>query len=143
MHAAFCVKADFLHVASGLSKQCPSLVSEADGRPVEVGVLGVVLHAVVDDEVEVVLKLLEAAVRLGIDALSHGGEVHRVFDVVKVVGHLRRTANSHQTNEQVTGKIGFDVHGLLNRSLSADDLTSNFPSGKTVLICGAVTSDIC
>lgn len=93
MHAAFPVEADFLHVAPGLSKQGPALISEANGGPVEIGVLRVVLHAVFNDEVEVALKLLEVVVALGVDALSHGGEVHRVLDVVEVIRHLQKTAD--------------------------------------------------
>jgi len=93
MHAALRVEADFLHVSPGLPEQGPALVSEADGGPVEVGVLRVVLHAVVNDEVEVVLELLEVVVGLRVDALPHGGEVHWALDVVEVVGHLQETAN--------------------------------------------------
>lgn len=93
MRAAFRVEADLLHVAPGLSEQRPALIPEANGRPVEIRVLRVVLHAVFDDEVEVALKLLEVVVGLGIDALAHGGEVHWVLDVVEVVRHLQETAN--------------------------------------------------
>ncbi len=56
---------------------------------VEKGVLSVVLHAVGDDEVEVVLELLQAPVLMSIDAFPHGGEVHGVPDVVQVVRNLQ------------------------------------------------------
>lgn len=89
VHGAVPVEADLLHVPPGPAEQGAALVPEAHGGPVEVGVLGVVGHAVVHDEVEVALELLQVAVVLRVDALPHGGEVHRVLDVVKVVGDLR------------------------------------------------------
>ena len=58
MHAAIRVKADFLDVSPGLPQQGSSLISETHCGSVEVRVFGVVFHAVVDDEVEVLLKLL-------------------------------------------------------------------------------------
>lgn len=90
MHAAFRVEADFLDVSSGLPQQGAALVSETHGGAVEVRVLGVVFHAVVHNEVEVLLKLVQVAVALRVDVLPHGGEVHGVLDVVEVVGDLRR-----------------------------------------------------
>lgn len=89
MHAALGVEAHLLHVPPGLPEQDAALVSEANGGPVEVGVLGVVFHAVVDDEVEVGLELVQVGVGLGVDALPDGGEVHRAFDVVEVVWNLQ------------------------------------------------------
>lgn len=88
MHAAFCVEADLLDISPGLPEQGPALVSEANGSTVEIGVLWVVRHAVVHNEVEVTLKLLQVVVALRVDALPHGGEVHWVLDVVEVVRDL-------------------------------------------------------
>lgn len=93
MHAAFRVKANFLHVSPGLSKQDPALVSEPNGSPVEISVLRVIFHAIINNEVEVILKLREVVVALRIDALPHCGEVHWVLDVVEVVRHLQETEN--------------------------------------------------
>lgn len=113
MHATVPVEADLLHVPPGLAEQGPALVPEAHGRPVEVGILGVVGHAVVHDEVEVALELLQVAVLLRVDALPHGGEVHRVLDVVKVVGHLWR-----QRNRRVCAKFGLIYNFYIGKSLT-------------------------
>lgn len=93
MHAAFRVEADFLDVSPGLPQQGSALISETHGGAVEVRVLGVVFHAVVDNEVEVLLELLQVAVALCVNALPHGGEVHGVLDVVGVVGYLQENNN--------------------------------------------------
>lgn len=97
VHAAVFLEADSLHFAPRLPEQDPSLIPQAHGCPVEVGVLGIVLHAVGDDEVEVILKLLQGAVALGVDALPHAGEVHWVLDVVQVVWHLQGERTQHNT----------------------------------------------
>lgn len=109
MHAALRVEADLLHVPSGLSEQDPALISEPDCGSVEIRVLGVVLEAVIDDEVEVGLELLEVVVALGIDALPHGGEIHRVLDVVQVVRHLRTEADFRNAP---VGSVGSDLEHL-------------------------------
>lgn len=88
MNTTLRVEADFLHIPSRLSEQDPALISESDSGSIEVRVFRVVLQAVIDDEVEVGLELVEVVVALGINALAHGGEIHRVLDVVQVIRHL-------------------------------------------------------
>ena len=82
------VEADALGVASGLADQHAALVAHAYRGAVEVRVPGVVLQAVGHHEVEVGLKVVQAAVRLRLHAPGHGGEVHGVLDVVQVVRDL-------------------------------------------------------
>lgn len=101
MHAAFGVEADFLNVSPRLPQQGSSLISETHGGAVEVRVLGVVFHAVVDNEVEVLLELVQVVVALCVDALPHGGEVHGVLDVVEVVGHLQENNNNPALQSEV------------------------------------------
>ena len=89
MHPAVLLEADSFHIPPRLPDQSPTLVSETGGRPVEEGILAVVLHAVEDDEIEVRLKVIQVAVGLVINAFPHSGEIHGVLDVVKVVRHLQ------------------------------------------------------
>ena len=70
------------------------LVSQTDGSPVEDGVLRVVREAVVENEVEVCLELFHGLVRVTQRLLAHGEEVHRVFDVARVVGNLQCNSSS-------------------------------------------------
>lgn len=109
MHAAFRVEADFLDVSPGLPEQGSSLVPETHGSAVEVRVLGVVFHAVVDNEIEVLLELVQVAVALRVDALPHGGEVHGVLDVVQVVGYLQENNNHNNLvlQSEVPNKFNF------------------------------------
>lgn len=95
MHAAFRVEANFLDVSPGLPQQGSPLIAETHGGAVEVRVLGVVFHAVVDNEVEVLLELVQVAVALCVDALTHGGEVHGVLYVVEVVRYLQENNNDN------------------------------------------------
>lgn len=64
------------------------MVQHPLSRLVEEGFLGVVRHAVTDDEVKVLLKLVQAVVAVGVDPFAHSGEVHGMFDVVQVVWDL-------------------------------------------------------
>ena len=70
------------------------LVSQTDGSPVEDGVLRVVGETVVENEVEICLELLHSLVCVTHRLLAHGEEVHRVFDVARVVGNLQCTSSS-------------------------------------------------
>ena len=63
---------------------------------VEEGVLRIVGHAVGDEEVEVLLKLLQAPVVMSVDAFPHRGKVHGFFYVVHVVRNLQGTERSCQ-----------------------------------------------
>lgn len=85
------VKANSLSLPSGPAEDGSSVVLHPLTCPVEKRVLGVVLHAVEDDEVEVCLELLQAPVVMSVDAFPHGGEVHGVLDVVQVVWNLQET----------------------------------------------------
>lgn len=82
MHSTGEVKAYPFGVPSGLPEDRSTVISQTHSIAVEKGVLGVVLHAVVDNEVEVILKLIQVLIPMGVDALSHRGEVHRLLDVV-------------------------------------------------------------
>lgn len=88
MHASFRIKANFLHITLGLPEQGSTLVSQANSSTMKICVLRVVFHAVVNNKIKVLLELVKASVALGTDALPHGGEVHWMFNVVKVVRHL-------------------------------------------------------
>lgn len=116
MHAAVAVKADLLHVSPGLPEQHAALVPQAHGGAVEVRVLGVVLHAVVHDEVEVLLELLQVAVALRVHALPHGGEVHGVLDVVEVVRDLRGKQEVRHCKQTARAKARSLGERLLTRS---------------------------
>lgn len=83
------VEADPLGLSAGPAEDGSSVVLHPLSCLVEERVLGVVLHAVEDDEVEVGLELLQAPVVVAVDAFPHGGEVHRVLDVVQVVRNLQ------------------------------------------------------
>lgn len=85
------VEADPLGFSAGPAEDGASLVLHPLRCLVEERVLGVVLHAVGDDEVEVGLELLQAPVVVAVDAFPHGGEVHGVLDVVQVVRYLQGT----------------------------------------------------
>lgn len=89
VHPAVLLEADSFHIPPRLPDQSPTLVSETGGRPVEEGILTVVLHAVEDDEIEVRLKIIQVAVGLVVNVFPHSGEIHGVLDVVKVVRHLQ------------------------------------------------------
>lgn len=89
------VKADPAGLSAGPAEDDPPVVLHPLSRLVEKRVLGVVRHAVGDDEVEVVLELLQAPVIVRVDAFPHGGEVHGVLDVVQVVGNLQETEETH------------------------------------------------
>lgn len=88
MHSAGEVVADPLHVPTRPPEDHSTVVSRTYSGAVKEGVLGVVFHAVADDEVEVVLKLIQVLVFLGVDAFPHGGEIHWMFDVIQIVGNL-------------------------------------------------------
>lgn len=59
------------------------------GSLVEERVFGVVHQAVADDEIEVLLKLIQAPVLVFINASPHGGEVHRVLNVLQIIRNLQ------------------------------------------------------
>lgn len=89
MQPAGKVEADSVGLSAGPAEDDSSVVLHTLSYLVEEGVLGVVQHAVVDDEVEVILKVLQAPVLVSIDPFPHGGEVHGVLDVVQVVRNLQ------------------------------------------------------
>lgn len=89
MQPAGKVKPDSVRLSAGPAEDDSSVVLHALSCPVEERVLGVVRHAVVDDEVEVILKVLQALVLVSVDPFPHGGEVHGVLDVVQVVRNLQ------------------------------------------------------
>lgn len=95
VQATVLVEADALHVSPGLPEQRSAVVSEAHCCAIEERVLGIVLHTVGDDQVEVGLELVQVAVSVGIDALPHGGKVHGVFNVIKVVRNLKKLEYIH------------------------------------------------
>lgn len=94
VQAAGEVEADPVGLFAGPPQDDSSVVLHALSGLVEEGVLGVVRHAVGDDEVEVVLELLQAPVVVGVDPCPHAGEVHGPLDVVQVVGDLQQTTLS-------------------------------------------------
>lgn len=87
--------------------------------------LGVVRHAVGDDEVEVVLEVLQAPVAVKVDSFSHGGKVHGVLDVVQVVRNLQETRDMLEAADRLrrspTGIHFEEVKNLL--------LIGTLPSG--------------
>lgn len=72
-----------------------AVISQTHSGAVEKGVLGVVLHAVVDNEVEVILKLIQALISMGVNAFSHCREVHGVLDVVQIIRNLYARGKSN------------------------------------------------
>lgn len=82
MHARLKVNAHFFCLAPGLAEHSTTLLSEPHCRPVEDGVLGIILEAVADDEVEVLLKIIKVQVAVSLQVLLHGEKVHGLFDVV-------------------------------------------------------------
>ena len=96
------VEADPLCFSAGPAEDGPAVVLHPLSCLVEECVLGVVGHAVGDDEVEVRLELLQASVVVGVDAFPHGGEVHGVLDVVQVVGNLQAAEGTRQKLESAS-----------------------------------------
>lgn len=88
MHPTGEVKPYSLCISSSLPDNSSSMVSQAHSSTVEEGLLGIVRHAVIDDEVEVILELIHALVFMCINAFPHGREVHWMLDVIKIVWNL-------------------------------------------------------
>lgn len=88
MHPTGEVKTYSLHISSRLPENSSSIVSQAHGSAVEEGLLGIVCHAVMDDEIEVILKLVQAPVLMRVNAFPHGREVHWMCNVIKIVWNL-------------------------------------------------------
>ena len=88
MHARLKVNAHFFCLAPGLAEHRATLLTEPHCCPVEDGILGIILEAVADDEVEVLLKIIKVQVAVSLQVLLHGEKVHRLFDVVEVVRYL-------------------------------------------------------
>lgn len=82
------VKPYSLGISSSLPENGSSMVSHAHSSTIEEGLLGIVCHAVIDDEIEVILKLIQAFVFMPINAFPHGREVHWMFDVIEIVWNL-------------------------------------------------------
>ncbi len=91
MQPAGKVEADSVGLSAGPAEDDASVVLHPLSCLVEKCVLGVVRHAVRDDEIEVSLKLLQTPVFMSVDAFPHGGEVHGVLDVVQVIWNLQET----------------------------------------------------
>lgn len=89
------VKADSVCLSAGPADDDSSMVLHPLSCLVEKRVLSIVRQTVGDDEVEVVLKVVEAPVLMTVDSFPHGGEVHGVLDVVQVVRNLRETEETH------------------------------------------------
>lgn len=83
------VKAYPLGLSAGPAEDDSTVVLHPLSCLVEERLLGVVGHAVRNDEVEVSFKLLKAPVTMSVDVFPHGGKVHGVFDVVQVVRNLQ------------------------------------------------------
>lgn len=88
MHPTGEVKPYSLRISSSLPENSSSMVSQAHSSTVKEGLLSIVRHAVIDDEIEVILKLIHALVFMCISAFPHGREVHRMLDVIKIVWNL-------------------------------------------------------
>lgn len=91
MHPAGEVEADSVGLSACPAEDDASVVLHPLSCLVEKRVLGVVRHAVGDDEVEVGLELLQTPVVVSINAFPHGGEVHGLLDVVQVIRNLQGT----------------------------------------------------
>lgn len=91
MHAGLKVNAHLLSLPACLSQHCAPLFPQPNGCPIEDGVFGIVLQAVADYQVEVLLKLIQVQVAIGLQLLLHCVEVHRFLDVVQVVWDLQWT----------------------------------------------------
>lgn len=82
------VKADPVCLLTSPAKYKPAMVLHPLGSLVEERVFGVVHQAVADDEIEVILKLIQAPVLVLINASPHGGEVHWVLNVLQIIRNL-------------------------------------------------------
>lgn len=85
------VEAYPLGFSAGPAEDDSSVVLHPLSCLVEERLLGVVGHAVGNDEVEVSFKPIEAVVAMSVDTFPHGGKVHGGFDVVQVVRNLQGT----------------------------------------------------
>lgn len=83
------IKADPVCLLTSPAKYQPAMVLHALGSLVEERVFGVVHQAVADDEIEVLLKLIQAPVLVLINAAPHGGEIHRVLNVLQIIRNLQ------------------------------------------------------
>lgn len=95
------VEAYSLSLPPGPAEDGSSMVLHPLSCLVKERFLGVVGHAVGNDEVEVSFKLLKAPVTMSIDAFPHGGKIHGLFDVVQVVRNLQGTEEKHQRLQTV------------------------------------------
>lgn len=83
------IKADPVCLLTSPAKYQPAVVLHPLGSLVEERVFGVVHQAVADDEIEVLLKLIQAPVLVLINASPHGGEVHWVLNVLQIIRNLQ------------------------------------------------------
>lgn len=84
------IKADPVCLLPSPAKYQPTVVLHPLGSLVEERVFGVVHQAVADDEIEVLLKLIQAPVLVLFNASPHGGEVHRVLNVLQIIRNLQQ-----------------------------------------------------
>lgn len=83
------IKADPVCLLTSPAKYQPAMVLHPLGSLVEECVFGIVHQAVADDEIEVLLKLIQAPVLVLINASPHGGEVHWVLNVLQIIWNLQ------------------------------------------------------
>lgn len=83
------VKANPLGISTGFPQDSPSMVPHSHSSTIEVGFLGIVFHAVSNDEVEVLFKLVKVSVTMSVYPFPHGGKVHWVFDDIQIVWDLK------------------------------------------------------
>lgn len=83
------IKSDPVCLLTSPAKYQPAVVLHPLGSLVEERVFGVVHQAVADEEIEVLLKLIQTPVLVLINAAPHGGEVHRVLNVLQIIRNLQ------------------------------------------------------
>ena len=84
---------------------CPYRISEFDSGAVEHGVLAVVQHAVLDNQIKVCLKFINGPILVTLDLIFHCKEVHWAFDHLKIVWCLENTEKMKKHEMKVNLKV--------------------------------------
>lgn len=104
------VKANPLSISTGFPEDSPSMVPHPHSSTIEVGFLGIVFHAVSNDEVEVLFKLIKVSVTMSVYPFPHSRKVHWVFDDIQIVWDLKlKQILGHLSNSFTSEPLSFHL----------------------------------
>lgn len=125
MHPRAGIQADALELPLGVAEDGPAHLAQLQGRLVEQGVLGVVLEAVGDHQVEVPLQVGDGAVGVSLQLAAHGGEVHGLGDELQVVGDLGGGKESEAVSGRQSAEAAVAAENMVPRDCSGAAPTSD------------------